>query len=306
MGSPKPDSKCFVAKIEIAIADKFRQDLHEMGFEISTPPHTLFSAKKTGVSCTLYQSGKVMVQGKNMKDFIEFYLEPNILKKLSFSHPESLHDQTARIGVDESGKGDFYGPLCIAGVYAQGKEIEKLHQMGVKDSKEISDSTILMLAKKIRENFQYHIIAIFPQKYNELYDSFKNLNSLLAWGHASIIEIMVKKTACKQVTIDQFAKEHVVLNALKRKNIDIPIFQRHRAEEDIVVAAASILARAAFVEGLKKLSEEIGFDLPKGGARITVEVGKKIKNSIEPSPFKQIAKLHFKNYQEIMGLKIDN
>src|SRR5580693_626798 len=106
----------FVATIDLALADKLREDLVGQGFELTKPPYTLFSAQKTGVSCTLYTSGKLTVQGKGKDEFIAFYLEPEILKKLAYTHPELGVDMTARIGIDEAGKGDFFGPLCIAGV----------------------------------------------------------------------------------------------------------------------------------------------------------------------------------------------
>lgn len=291
---------CFVTQIDLQLQDKMKTELIEMGFLLSTPPYTLFSAKKKGVSCTLYQSGKLTVQGSESKEFIEFYLEPSILKSFDFSNPNASLDLTARIGVDESGKGDFFGPLCIAGFFAEGEEVKQLSKIGVKDSKNLSDSLILKIAKNLRANFQYHVIVITPKRYNEMYQSFNNLNNLLAWGHATIIETMIHKTGCKNVIIDQFAKEGVVISALKRKKIETPLIQRHRAEEDLVVAAASILARAAFLENLDLLSNQIGTTLPKGGARATIEVGKKLLTEKGIEIFSHIAKIHFKNYQDII------
>ena len=291
---------CFVTKITIQLAAQMKTDLEEMGFIITQPSYTCFSAKKKGVSCTLYTSGKLTVQGSVMKEFLEFYLEPNVIKNLSYSNPSISIDLTARIGVDESGKGDFFGPLCVAGFFAEGNEIKKLWQIGVKDSKELNDLSIVKIAKKLRETFQYHVIVVSPKRYNEMYESFKNLNNLLAWGHASIIEIMTKKTGCKNVIIDQFAKEGVVLSALRRKKIDIPLIQKHKAEEDLVVAAASILARAAFLEHMDLLSSQAGTKLPKGGGKVTIETGKKLLELKGQEFLSLIAKTHFKNYQEII------
>ena len=221
----------FVAKIDLALAEKLKIDLIDQGFELSTPPYTLFSAKKKGVSCTLYTSGKLMVQGKDKKDFIAFYLEPEILKDLSFSYPETMVDGTARIGIDEAGKGDFFGPLCVAGLFADTDQIKKLLELGVRDSKRLSDQTIIPLASQIRSFFPHSIIRLFPQKYNELYEKFKNLNSLLGWAHATAIEELVKNTNCQTVIIDQFAGEHIVENALKRKHLHVSLTQRHRGED---------------------------------------------------------------------------
>lgn len=295
----KPNT--FVANIDLKLAEKLASDLRVQDFELSKPPYTLFSGKKKGVSCTLYESGKLVVQGKDKDEFIEFYLEPNILQTFTYTYGDTNIDTTGRIGIDESGKGDFFGPLCIAGVYANGDEILRLKEIGVKDSKAMSDKTILSLAKKIRAEFTHHIVKINPAKYNELYDKFSNLNHLLAWGHATTIEALVSKTSCDNVIIDQFASEHVVQNALKRKNIDLNLTQRHRGEEDVVVAAASILAREAFVYGLQSLSEQFGIELPKGASKKTIAVGREYAHKHGKKHLPQVAKMHFKTLDEIVS-----
>lgn len=291
----------FVTTIDLGLAPKLKSDLIDQGFEISTPPYTIFSAKKQGVSCTLYASGKLMVQGKQKEEFIAFYLEPEILKELSFTHPQSKADATPRIGIDEAGKGDFFGPLCVAGVYADEAGIQKLAELGVRDSKTLQDKTILSLASKIRSHFPHSIIRLFPLKYNELYDKFKNLNHLLAWGHATAIEELVQSTGCTRVIIDQFASEHVVENALKRKSLDVELTQRHRGEEDPVVAAASILARAAFVEGIDQLGKMIDTTLPKGASSIVVKTAKAIVAKHGQEILKKLGKVHFKTLSDILN-----
>ncbi len=290
----------FVTKIDLALADKLKNDLLDQGFELSNPPYTVFSGKKKGVSCTLYSSGKLMVQGKEKKDFIQFYLEPEILKNLSFSHPEILIDQTPRIGIDEAGKGDFFGPLCIAGVYADEKGIQKLIEMGVRDSKTMNDKRIIALASQIRSYFPHSIVSLHPAKYNELYAKFKNLNSLLAWGHATAIEELVLSTGCKNVIIDQFASEHVVENALTRKKIEVDLTQRHYGEEDPVVAAASLLARTAFVEGIDNLGKMVSMTLPKGASPLVIATGKKLLVKFGNEMLTKVGKRHFKTLDAIL------
>src|SRR3990167_3452703 len=115
----------FTTKIDLKLAQQLENDLLEQGFELSKPPYTLFSAKKKGVSCTLYESGSLIVQGKEMASFMEFYLEPIILKQFTYSHSASYLDLTPRIGMDEAGKGDFFGPLCIAALFADSEGIPK-------------------------------------------------------------------------------------------------------------------------------------------------------------------------------------
>jgi ribonuclease HIII len=292
---------CFVCQIDLNLGEKLREDLLAQGFTLSIPPNTLFLAKKEGISCTLYHSGKMTVQGKGKDDFITYYLEPEILKSFAYSYPVQESDFAPHIGVDEAGKGDFFGPLCIAAVYADQAMIEKLLSFGIKDSKKITDAKIHVMSKKIKELCPHAIVMLYPKRYNELYESFKNLNSLLAWGHATAIAEVSTKTQCKEVLVDQFANERVLLNALKQKKTEVHLSQRPRAEEDPVVASASILARSAFLNGLQTLGDKIDTVLPKGANSGVIQIGKSLlaKHGIEI--FSSIGKLHFKTYQDIVG-----
>ena len=291
--------KPYVVKIDLSLSAKLEADLQNQGFTLSQPPHTVFQAKKKGISCTLYTSGKLTVQGKDSAELIEFYLEP-LIGDFSYTHPHAETDMHARIGIDEAGKGDFFGPLVIAGVYADEAGIKKLIEMGATDSKRINDKVIGKLAPQIMKTFDHSIVRLNPKKYNELYQSFGNLNRLLAWGHATAIEELHKKTGCKHVLIDQFASESVVETALQRKKLDLSLTQRHKGEEDPVVAAASILARHAFVHGLDKLGQEIDFNLPKGASHLVIKAGKRLVTAHGPQILGDVAKLHFKTKQEIL------
>ena len=295
---------CFVATVDTSLAAKMREDLIQQGFELSVPVHTIFSAQKKGVSCTLYTSGKLTVQGKDKEEFISFYLEPEILKDVSYSYPEINLDLTAHIGIDEAGKGDFFGPLCIAGVQAGDDKIKELLSIGVRDSKTINDREILKLSRKIKESFPHSIIRLYPLKYNELYDKFKNLNRLLAWAHATAIAELVEKTQCQNVLIDKFGDESLVKNALNQKKLSVNLSQRTHAESDPVVAAASILARAAFVEGIDKLSNEIGMELPKGASSKVLEVGRKLVAKHGAQVLGTVAKVHFKTHGQIINVDL--
>lgn len=306
------NSHIFVTTLDVKLAAKMLRDLTEQNFEISTPQYTIFSAKKKGISCTFYKSGKLTVQGKEMGEFIEFYLEPQILGTFTKSYPELSaignvdHNLIDHIGIDESGKGDFFGPLCIAGVFATTKEIPRLQAIGVKDSKKLTDAQIVVIGKKIQLEFQHHIVKINPLKYNELYEQFKNLNKLLAWGHATTIEQLVLKTNCQNVIIDQFASEHVVITALKRKKMDINLTQRHRGEEDLVVAAASILARMTFLQGLALVGKPFEMILPKGASKQTIAAGKKLYAHYGMKGLSETGKLHFKTLLDITGQTRDS
>lgn len=289
----------FVAEISTSLAPQMKRDLEAQGFELSTPAYTLFTAKKKGVTCTLYTSGKLVVQGKEMGEFIEFYLEPIVIKKFTYSNEAVGLDKTPRIGIDESGKGDFFGPLCIAGVFASGDQIIGLSELGVCDSKKLTDATIRKIAPKIKALCDHHTIKIGPAKYNQLYAQFKNLNSLLAWGHASTIEAIVQGSGCKNVIIDQFADERVVERALAQKKLQVDLTQRHRGEEDIVVAAASILARDLFLSGLEQLGKQYECTFPKGASSATIEAGRRFVREHGLDALPNVAKMHFKTLDSI-------
>lgn len=292
-------TSCFSATISLELADKLKADLTAQGFELTMPPYTIFSAKKTGISCTLYESGKLTVQGKEMSPFIEFYLEPEILQEFRFSHPDAHTNFTPHIGLDEAGKGDFFGPLCIAGLYAGEEEIRKLIEWGVRDSKRFSDDAILKLANKIRPAFAFTVIRLFPSKYNELHGKFKNLNRLLAWAHVAALSDLSQKTGCKEAILDQFADPSVVQKQLQQKKLDVNLVQQVRGEADVVVAGASILARAAFLDGMEQLSQEHGIKLPKGASLTVKEAARTLIARSGREILDKVAKTHFKTTQEL-------
>jgi len=298
----------FVTTVPLSEVERLKQGLIEQGFHLSTPPYTIFSGQKPGIVCTLYNSGKLVLQGNQIAPFIEFYLEPEILHALPFTygHVPTADEEPliSHIGVDESGKGDFFGPLCVAAVFADADAISWLKKQGVRDSKQLNASFISSLAPKIAATLTHHIVTIGPTRYNELYEKFGNLNTLLAWGHATAIEQLVIKTGCRDVIIDKFAHEAVVILALKKKQVEVRLQQRHRAEEDPVVAAASLLARHAFVQELAALSRRCGISLPKGAASHVIAVGKELIRRYDKQTLGQVAKLHFKTAAAVMGQQL--
>src|SRR5438128_8519441 len=231
---------------------KLRALLERLGFEFSPKEYTLFFAQKDKLSVAVYEKGpKVLVQGRDVQEFVQFELEPKILgeAKLGYEEVHSPAMFEPHLGVDESGKGDFFGPLVIAGVYVDSGIARKLLDAGVVDSKRISsDARIRALAETIRKSSQglVETVLIGPAKYNELYEKFSNLNRLLGWGHARVIEnLLERKPDCARSLSDQFADARVIKESLLRHGQKIAIQQRPRAESDIAVAAASIPAREA-------------------------------------------------------------
>ena len=209
------------------------------------------------------------------------------------------------IGTDESGKGDYFGPLVSAGVYVDEQTAKDLIASGIKDSKELSDSKNMELAKEIARICKgcFAVIEISPEKYNDLYEQFreenKNLNTLLAWGHAKAIEEILSKVDCKVAIADQFADESVILGKLQENGKKIRLKQMHKAEQHIAVAAASILSRARFLEKLSKLSNEYKIDLPKGVSQAVIEKAKKFVDMYGKELLRKVAKLHFKTTTEV-------
>lgn len=211
------------------------------------------------------------------------------------------------IGTDESGKGDYFGPLVSAGVYVDERSAKNLIACGVKDSKKLSDSKNSELAQKVAKicKGRFAIIEISPEKYNDLYEQFKkekkNLNTLLAWGHAKAIEEILSKVDCKVAIADQFADESFILGKLQEKGKGIRLIQMHKAEQNIAVAAASVLARDRFLVKLSNLSEEYSIDLPKGASQAVVENAKRFVDVHGREKLRKVAKLHFKTTTAVIN-----
>lgn len=203
------------------------------------------------------------------------------------------------IGVDESGKGDFFGPLVVAACYVGPEHLAELE--GVKDSKKVTDALALRLSDKIAATCPHSVISIGPAKYNELYAKFRNLNHLLAWGHARAIENVLEVQHAELVISDQFAAGGaVVKKALFERGKAVVFESRVRAEADIAVAAASILARAEFLRKLKALGGRYGVELPKGATNV-IGPGKRFVAAHGREALSEIAKMHFKTAQQVLG-----
>jgi ribonuclease HIII len=210
-------------------------------------------------------------------------------------------DPIERIGIDESGKGDYFGPLVVAAVFVDATTQDELALMAVRDSKKISDGRILELAPDIRTICPHSVIVIGPQKYNELYAKIKNLNRLLAWGHAKALETLLERVPCGRAISDQFGDERLILNALQEKGRKIVLEQRTKAESDLAVAAASIVARAEFLLRLKRLSEDVGTTLPKGASPAVELAARMVVKKYGEPRLAAVAKLHFRTTKAVLG-----
>lgn len=203
------------------------------------------------------------------------------------------------IGVDESGKGDYFGPLVIAAAAISVLEQPLLDELNVRDSKLLTDKRAFVVARELRAKIPHELIVISPAKYNELHAKMGNLNKLLAWGHARAIENLLERVEADLVISDQFAHERVLINALMAKGRAVKVSQQVRGESQPAVAAASIIARAEFLHRLDHLSREFGMTIPKGAAPLVDKAGAAFVRQHGESALAQVAKVHFKNTLKI-------
>jgi ribonuclease HIII len=297
----------YTAPLTTLQTKKLQDLLTSLGFEFFDKEYTLFAAKKGKLNISVYQKGpKVFIQGKDTRDFIEFHLEPSVLGKATLGYEEVNDPQmfSPHFGIDESGKGDYFGPLVIAGVYTNSEITHALMNAGIMDSKKINTpEKIRKLATIIRATpgIHHHVVCITPTRYNSLYHDFGNLNKLLAWGHAAVIENLLQQVpSCPRSLSDQFAKEFVLKKAISAKKIDIIIEQRTKAESDIAVAAASIIAREKFIDWMDKTSIAGKVKLPLGASSSVISAAKMVIETHGQEALEKVAKLHFKTTSQVL------
>ena len=297
------------AALTSAQAEKLRSVLEERGYEFETKPYAIFSAKKGKLNVTVYEKGpKVLIQGKDTEDFIRFILEPEITGVAKLGYEEVLEPDkfTPHFGIDESGKGDYFGPLVIAGTYTDATIARRLIAAGIMDSKRVtSPARIRQLAAIIRETpgCTNAVVAIGPERYNELHTSFKNLNRLLAWGHARVIETLATaRPDCPRTLSDQFARPEVLQRALAEKGLRIQLEQRTKGESDTAVAAASILARERFIDWMDKASADCGIKLPLGASDAVTQAARELVRRDGPTVLGKFAKLHFRTTAGVLEI----
>jgi ribonuclease HIII len=310
--TPKPLTS-HTCKLTDEQAAALREYMVAQQFVFREVPYARFAGEKAKVNVVFYESGKLVLQGKGTQEFIEFVLEPLIIKEARLGYETVLNPDLllARLGVDESGKGDFFGPLCIAGAYINESVVKAWKDVGIRDSKNISsDKRIRDLAELIRKTpgCVTAVVPIGPEAYNRLYAKMRSVNTMLAWGHARVIEnLMGQRHQMNPPPVraisDQFASsKDTVAKALMPLGREIELVQRHRAEEDLAVAAASILARHEFVTRLAGLEKEFEQVLPRGASAAVDAAAKEFiaKRGVENLP--KVAKMHFRTALRAQGL----
>lgn len=291
-------------------AERLRVLLEERGWKFEKKEYTIFTARKDKVTVAVYEKGpKALVQGQGTEEFVTFILEPEILGTAELGYEEVHMPEMfePHFGIDESGKGDFFGPLVIAGVFTDRDITRSLMDAGVQDSKTIgSDARIRSLAEGIRgtPDIAWEVVSMGPERYNDLYGKFKNLNRLLAWGHSRVIEsLLAQRPDCPRALSDQFAHEAVLQRALgpRAKKSHFILEQRTKGESDVAVAAASILARERFINWMRDASARLGMTLPRGASMVK-PVAEQLVAARGADFLVKVVKMHFKTAREVLGL----
>ena len=297
-----------VVKLPAGAQDQLEQRLRSGDFTFRSVDHARFGAKGEGVNAVLYRSGKLVVQGKETTLFVARYLDglaevPGAAAKSSGNSAgpvgaeEGGHaDDVARVGSDEAGKGDYFGPLVVCALRLGPGDAVKLRQGGVMDSKKLTDERVFQLAPALMERFPHRVEVLDPPLYNATHAKVKNLNPMLADLHAAAIRAVAEPGI--DVLVDKFGNEKLVADRLK--GVDIRLRQETKAERIPAVAAASVVARYEFVRRLAALSEEYGVDLRKGAGAPTDKSARAFLRLHGEAKLGEVAKLHFKNTSKVL------
>ncbi len=272
-------------------------------FEFRSVPHARFSAKGDGVVVTLYTSGKLVVQGADPGMFAERYapeaaaVKAKAKAKKSAPAPQPVAPDTVTVGSDECGKGDFLGPLVVCAARMTPEDAAELLGAGVMDSKALDDKKALALGAYLRERLEHCVVRLDPAEYNPRWRASGNLNELLGDMHAEALRSVTQSG--DHVIIDKFAREELMETRLD--DLEISLLQRTKGEEELCVAAASIIAREAFLVGMDELSSEWGVKLRKGAGPPADEAAREFFRSFGADRLSEVAKIHFKNMQRVGG-----
>lgn len=296
----------FTYKLDAAQQERLVRVLRQGNVRPVEMPYTRIAADAEGCRIALYTSGKCLVQGKGAQDWVLYNMEPLVLQQAGLGYEEELNPAVhePHMGIDESGKGDFFGPMVIAAAYVNKPLAKAFAQSGVRDSKTVSsDRKAEEMAREIRKILQerYAVVTIGPRAYNRLYAKMRSVNAILAWGHARAIENLLEKVPdCPRALSDQFGPKSQVEKALLRNGRSITLEQRPKAESDPGVAAASILARAGFLAALRRLGEQYEVDLPKGASDRVRAVAGELVAARGPEVLLDTVKCHFRTTDAVL------
>ncbi len=305
-----------VCEIPHAEASRLRGELEGAGFQPHAVQYAEFSVKGPSVTVTYYtKKRKLVVQGSGAEDFVATFLGDGAVTSNSAASSSGGTSTSSAapaaadivdapiIGTDESGKGDYFGPLVVAAVLIRPEDVPVLRELGVRDSKAVTDRNALLIADQIEQGWtdRVSVVAVQPPRYNELRDDFGgNLNRMLAWCHARAIEDVLEVHPCEHALSDKFGAESLIRNALMERGQGLQLAQRVRAESHPAVAAASIVARARFLRDLDRLGRTAGTKLPKGAGWPVDAAARELFREGGVERLRPVAKLHFKTTEKAM------
>jgi len=320
---PRPTTTYTIPKGD---QEHLQQQLQTVGgVELSPGPYESWRVKLSDgasqATAIMYRSGKLVISGHAPAFDHAVAVVAGVGKPAAPKRPpagpsksatsEAPPENEPHIGTDEAGKGDFFGPLVTAGVYVDERTAKLLRTLGVRDSKLVGDRELRGLATNIRdvvEDDKRAVIILAPKRYNELYKQMrsegKNLNTLLAWAHTRVIEdLMGHGLRPNFILSDQFGDKRYIENRLMvdTRLSGVPVLQMHRAEADVAVAAASILARDAFLGWLAQAGKRLGLTVPKGASPKVIETGKLLVSRMGADGLKDYAKVSFKTMQKVLA-----
>lgn len=273
------------------------------GFELRDAPHAFWQARGNGCNATFYQSGKLLIQGKEAEIYRGLLGDdtPDARPYFRALQKQPKPAPATWIGTDEAGKGDYFGPLVVAGVAVKKEDLEILFELGIDDSKALADHRLPAMVQGIEALCRTEVLFIGPAKYNALYARIGNLNKLLAWAHGKVIENLLTQGPADWILVDQFAKGPTLRRALGPLGLAANLTERTKAEEDPACGAASVLARAAYLRGLAALSKRFGVRLHPGAGPPTLAAGHAFIKTHGAAALNDVAKVHFATTKQIGG-----
>lgn len=302
--APRKGLTTYTIKLDEAQFERTAALCDARGWEPYEVPYARYAFRGPDVNVVAYQSGKLVVQGGGTEDFVINILEPEVTGQPKLGYDEVLHPEwfEPHAGLDESGKGDFFGPVVTACVVADKSAIDVWVAAGIRDSKRIADPQILKLDAVIRgtSGATAKVAYCGMAKYNELMSRpGANLNRLLAWLHSRSLDEALNVKWVPWGMLDQFSTQPLVQRLVKDKKFDLRM--RTRAEEDPVVAAASVVARAEYLRQMRKLSDKFGGNLQKGAGPLVRQQATEIVHRFGARSLGEFAKLHFRTAYEVVA-----
>ena len=302
----------------LVVSDKTKEmmvDYFEDLKRVKTPPYAVFQADDGETVVTMYQSGKVVFQGRDADLAADFWIETEKInsgkavvtssedKKEKKEIERKIPLRITSIGSDEVGTGDFFGPIVVTATYVTKSDVDFLLELGVKDSKKMKDDEIRKVVPQIIKKIPYNTFVLSNKQYNELYSNDMNMNKMKAILHNKVLSHFADKNKYPydHIVVDQFENPRSYYNHLSDAKFKVYniTFLTKAEDQCLSVACASLISRYIFLDEIDKISKNIGMDIPKGASDLVDACGIQIVKKYGSDKLKEIAKLNFKNTDKI-------